>query len=243
MRCFVRVALVILVLPLAAEESIPDDKSIQFYSGTPRFEIAPWSIEHIREPVSRFEPAESMEALYTIQWPEDLCGDEEALRECVKEALLHISEMEGLPYPDSSGSAGDILFHDSYVVASPENREPLPDPSLEDFTDELQLFVLQDDNDFGEVVMQVTIRSDERYTIQVQNATRLRLGILPSVAPGNMLLYLDLLPEEDALHIYGVGALDVARLKLFRGLIRDHLETRADALVDWMRQELHSNSR
>ncbi|AFG38028.1 DUF6675 family protein [Spirochaeta africana] len=223
-----------------AVAAVPLDRTMLFYTGVPEYREARWPVDDIQAAVARLDPTESMEAIYRVPWPEHMCGTLEDRVDCLQRAMLRVSGMTGLPYPESAGSAGKTLYHRVHVVDSPQDRRRRPDP--QDVRDHMELYVLQDDNDFGEAVMQVEISQQDVLSIRVQNASRLRVGPIPVVSPRQMMFFLDIDPREDAIYIYGVGALSTVRLGLLRSTIRGHLEVRADAMVDWLRRELEESA-
>ncbi len=222
-------------LVLAAEIS-DQNKTLLLNSGIPEYELVPqdWNISHIRHGVARVEPTESLEALFLLPWPEGTPTDPQERMQLVRRSLRRISGMTGLKYPPASKKAGQTLYYDVHVVASPDNLQRLPDPPIETINESMELFVKTLNDEKKEVVMNILVNQGDRISLQLKNATPLKLGFITVVHTERMGFLLDIAPREDGVQIYGVGAIKTFDIGLLRPLVRERLRDNTEAIVSWV---------
>jgi hypothetical protein len=165
-------------------------------------------------------------------------GDD-AVRE-VYNALLGVGQLSGLQYYNPEKDVWHTLFNDSYRINDGEDRSPLPDLSVSEIPQDLEITVFQDLPPFGGVVQEyryagMTVNGRGGFAFTSENEEELRYRRVRVVKPGEMRTYAWLIRGDDYLLLYGIGA---ARVFTGFGLFRDRIEnsftSRTDGLFDWL---------
>ncbi|MCX7787009.1 MAG: hypothetical protein N2442_04870 [Spirochaetes bacterium] len=170
-------------------------------------------------------------------------GDRDSLL-TVYNLLLSVSTMKGLQYYSASRGRMRTLFAESYVIRSPEDPTPIPDPKVNLLPTEQVLFVFQEDLTFGKNITQWKYRSKgEELSISITNLTPMKYSFFTVADPGNMQIHLLVVPAEEGIVFYGCM---VAKSPRFLGLEKTRTESfynRIKALFTWFEKGLGTRSR
>ena len=232
--------LLLLLLTLSSKPLPATEHELRLESGLPNYELTPkgWDIEHIRLGVGKIGPSETLEAEFFIPWPENAPGDHEAKNRLLRYALRRVSGMQGLRYPPSSNKAGEILYKEVHLVASPDDLRPLPDPGREEISDRMEMYARTLNDEDTEVVMKIRAQQKERITLQLQNHTPLRFLFVTIVDTGNLAFLMDLSVEPEGVRVYGIGAIRTLRIGLLRRAVRRRLSDTTIAIVTWIEDSI-----
>ncbi len=205
-------------------------------SGLPAYSLVPegWNIDHIRRAIGEAAPTETIEASFFIAWPAKAPRDEKGREELVRYALRRVSGMKGLTYPPSSKKAGTVLYKEAYVVASPNDLRPLPDPRPEDLKDGMILYTRTLNDEGNETVMRIVSSKAERIRLRFDNQTPMRFLLVTVVAVGGLSFALDLAVEAGGLRVYAVGAIKTFRAGIIRPALRQRLSDATEAIAMWI---------
>ena len=119
--------------------------------------------------------------------------------------LRSISTLSGIEYYSASRQRMRTLFHEAYVVDSPDARNKLPDPVVQSIPSLSSIFVYQNDSSFGENVYRVLYNFKESYFLmEMNNLTQIWWGIIPLIDPQNLKYIILIYPFEDYLVFYSV---------------------------------------
>jgi len=162
-------------------------------------------------------------------------GDRDPLLK-VYNLLLSVSTMKGLQYYSASRGRMRTLFAESYVIRSPTDPTPIPDPKVDTLPSEQTLFVFQEDLTFGKNITEWKYRSkEEALSISITNLTPMKYSFFTVAEPGNMQIHLLVLPAEEGIVFYGCM---VAKSPRFLGLEKTRTESfynRIKALFTWFK--------
>lgn len=144
----------------------------------------------------------------------------------VYNGLLGYSNMKGLTYYSMRDKEIRILIDDSYRVAGPEDRKPLPDLYLEELVSETGIFVQQKMRDFGEVLWEIHYRYDgESVFVFLTNYEPIYFGIFKIIDAAQFSVMLAAVPNKDEIIIYQIGTVKSAGLQILSSLgLGAHLE-------------------
>ncbi len=198
---------------------------------SPMLRFAPLFRDSIRSDVASLEPTFAVEVLFLVAAPERaLRIDEELVT-----VLQSVSTMEGIEYYSQSRGRMRTLFHESYVIADPEHRTRLPDPTATSLPGGQTIYAYQRDSSFGRNVLELTYSADaEGARLRMRNLTRmLYQGILPAVGPHSLEIDLVVVPVDGYMLFYGVAAARTAALFGLEGRVEASFANRLEALFRW----------
>lgn len=154
-------------------------------------------------------------------------------------AALRVSTQKGITY--ISHRAGDkekLLFEDSSMLGSPDKKDRIPDPVVSSIPENETYYALQDDTSFGKNVYRLNYqtRQDELY-LSITNADDLSFMGINCVAAEKVKMFLDIIPVEEGIYVYGMASVRDKSPKLNLLVYKVDLElsffNRIVALRDW----------
>jgi len=97
-----------------------------------------------------------------------------------------VSETKGMLYWSTTQKRWQAMILDAYASPGPDSGERRPDFSVDEIAEGRTLFFQQEDNVFGKAAYRMRIRSAStvRLVFDVENATAIRLLIIPLFEPG-----------------------------------------------------------
>lgn len=114
--------------------------------------LAPAFASGIESDLKAIDPKIGVEVLFLVDAPPGVSEVDAALLT----TLQAISTMEGIEYYSASRDRMRTLFHESYVIAGPDDRTRRPDPVLGSVPDTDRLHIFQRDSSFGRNVLELT---------------------------------------------------------------------------------------
>jgi hypothetical protein len=228
---------------LSAEERsqlISERELKNFYTDTVQLSYAPeldlW--KDIEPQLEDMEPSVGVEILfyYPVR-PERL--DDTDFRRDVYNVLRSVSTMEGIKYYSASRERMRIFYHESYVIEGPENRDRVPDPTVETIPKDSTIHIFQRDSSFGKNVYEARYRyADGTYVLSLVNLTRMYYKVFPVVAPQNVKINLAVMLTERGIVFYGNTAVDVITLLGLQERVQDSFYNRLVAIYDWFKAQI-----
>jgi hypothetical protein len=144
--------------------------------------------------------------------------------------------MEGIEYYSASRERMRIFYEESYAIAGPDDREPIPDPLVSEVPREDRIHVFQRDSSFGANVYRVEyVRREDAYLMSMTNLTRMYYGILPVVAPENLEIHITVVETKDGYLFYGACGVSVISLFGLEDRAKDSFYNRIEAIYRWFR--------
>ena len=213
-----------------------------FFTDSVDLALAPQvpGLENTRSALEAMEPKVGVEALFLLR--ERLTGDSEAERDLsLYNIFRSVSTMEGIEYYSASRGRMRIFYEESYAVAGPESREPLPDPTVSEIPRRDRIHVYQRDSSFGRNVYTVEyVRREDAYLMSMTNLTRMYYGIFPVVAPENLEIHLTVVETEEGYLFYGACGVEVISLFGLEDRAKDSFYNRIEALYRWFRSRVEA---
>lgn len=148
--------------------------------------------------------------------------------------LNSVQSLEGISYWSESRKKTRTLFSDYYRVVSLDDRTKQPDPSASDLRTgkTWEFLAYQKDLTFGGLVVRYRIQQEGDFMVTMnENATPLKLALLPVVAAGNMKNGILIIPCAEGLLIYfaaSIRAFDFAANRVF-----ESTENKSLAVLRW----------
>ncbi|MDR2588714.1 MAG: hypothetical protein LBC67_04730 [Spirochaetales bacterium] len=178
-----------------------------------------------------------VEALFVIPVEEGITSQEK-FRLNIYNVLHKINTMKGLQYYSATNNKMQTMFNDSYVIANPDSRTPLPNPIAQSIPARDTIYVYQDDTRFGENTYEASYRYTGSFHLSMKNLTTMYYGIVPIVGAQKMRMDIIILPADDHLLFYSCIGADALT---FFGLEKRALPSfsnRIYALFSWFMQNL-----
>ena len=154
--------------------------------------------------------------------------------------LQSVSTLEGLEYYSASRGEMRLLFEESWVIADPDDKEPLPDRLAVSVPARESIFIHQKDKSFGSNESVMTFRAaSDVFATDIINLTPMRYkGIIKVVDPENMQVHLIVVPVDEGLLLYGTMSAQTRNVKAFLDRARNSFTNRVVALTGWYKDRL-----
>jgi len=127
--------------------------------------------------------------------------------------LRSIQTLKGIKYYSDSRGRMRIMFHDAYVVDSPETKNKVPDRLVSIVPAYSTLFIYQNDSSFGENIFETVYYSESGYFLmKMENLTKIWYGIVPLIDPHNLNYIIFIYPRGDTILFYSVVCVNAFNL-------------------------------
>ncbi|MDR2897644.1 MAG: hypothetical protein LBU99_02435 [Spirochaetaceae bacterium] len=188
-----------------------------------------------------FEPNIMVESLYLYKKPAKASksGWTEAERTAVYNRLLGLSSLKGIQYYSSSRKTMRTFYETSTIIDDPEGKIPLSDPRYQIPPKEVILYARQKDLTFGDNIYKYTYLTEREYMIFIQeNLTAMNAGIIPAIGKNKLHSTAVIIDAGEQFLIYMVSMADTAVLPGISKRVSSSFSTRADAIVQWLIDQL-----
>lgn len=153
--------------------------------------------------------------------------------ERVSKILRSISTMKGSEYYSNRHKKWEILYHDAYLVDSPENKGKIPDDT-EGSADGKTLYCMQDDNSFGKCYYTLKYHQTEKeVSVCFDNFEPLKFGPLTAAKAHNVKINLLAVDEGDYYLVYLMVQAYYPRVSLFENMMLSSFNARVDSIYKW----------
>lgn len=157
--------------------------------------------------------------------------------EQVSRILRSISTMKGSEYYSNRHKKWEVLYHDAYLVDSPENKNKIPD-ATEGSADGKILYCMQDDNSFGKCYYTLSYHQTEKeVSVCFDNFEPLKFGPVTAAKSHNIKINLLVSDEGDYYLVYLMVQAYYPRISLFENMMLDSFNARVDSIYKWFVRE------
>jgi hypothetical protein len=207
----------------------------------PSVRLAPSFAAEILADIQSLEPTIGVEVLFLADAPEGAAPNGAApngARRIDAELMttLHaVGTMAGIEYYSASRGRMRTLFHESFIVDSPEDLRPRPDPVIESVESSSRIYVYQRDSSFGRNVLEVTYTVDgDAVRMRMRNLTRMNYqGIVPAVGENDLVLNIVVHLLGERLLFYGNSAARPTSLFGMEARVQESFQNRLVAIYRW----------
>lgn len=174
-----------------------DDIALKY---VPNVDMKRWIINAIK----KIQPMIGVEVLLIYKIKTGNADSEEGLLS-IYNTLRSISTLKGIEYYSASRKRMRVLFHDAYVIDTPNKKNKLPDPIVNSIPPLSSIYVYQDDSSFGENIYKVLYHFEDNYFLmEMHNLTQIWYGIIPIIDPQKLKYIIFVYPCSDYLIFYSV---------------------------------------
>jgi hypothetical protein len=246
------IQMLLLVLPAIAEDPLSrfiDPASIQKLRAgeAVRSRVAPGASLALIPAVSSrqgiaadfvaLRPDVAIEVLQLIPGSSDATGAGQWLR--IYNALHAVSTMKGIPYYSVSRGKEQVLFTQSYAIASADKPVRIDDPVFEAIPADGVLLTLQEDGSFGRNTYQESFQyREDHLVVKIENLTSISFLFVPLMLPRNLVSHVVLIPVGPDLLFYGLGYLHSNVPVSDRPHREESLANRLIAVANWLHARL-----
>ncbi|GHT77590.1 hypothetical protein FACS1894130_02380 [Spirochaetia bacterium] len=157
----------------------------------------------------------------------------EAERIALYNQAMALSTLTGLQYFSTSRNAMRTFLESSFIIDSPDTKNPRPDPVYTEPPPDLILYAQQRDLTFGENLYQYDYHARQDALVFVQkNLTPMKLGIISAMGREQYRLVLAVIDVADYLLVYAVSMTRATAPGLSQR-IGTSFATRAEAIFKW----------
>ncbi|MBN1798183.1 MAG: hypothetical protein JW822_06385 [Spirochaetales bacterium] len=127
--------------------------------------------------------------------------------------LRSVQSLKGIEYYSGSRGRMRIMFHDAYIVDSPQTKNKIPDRLVSIIPAYSTLFIYQNDSSFGENIFETVYYSENGYFLmKMENLTKIWYGLVPLIDPHNLNYIIFIYPKEDTILFYSVVCVNAFNL-------------------------------
>ena len=184
-------------------------------------------------------PEVMVEALYSVPYPEGL--DADLVLNRIFELSSQVSSLSGAKYYSERRKKYAVLFSDVYAVNNLSDKDKIGDPVPSVYDTDQTVFLHIKENALGRGYYRMDYsKSDSLFSVKITNETELGF-IVTAVSPGDMIIYLQVVPCSDTILIYGYCGV-VLQNDDFIDLILDPYYAfyrRMTAMETWLSNSLH----
>ena len=146
--------------------------------------------------------------------------------------------MKGTEYYSNRHKKWETLYHEAYLVKSPDEKVKIPDDtngSAEGKT----LYCMQDDNSFGECYYKLEYheRANE-VSVCFENFEPLKFGPITAAKAHNVKINLVVVDEGDYFLVYLMVQAYYPRIALLENKMIDSFNARVDSIYKWFVKEM-----
>lgn len=157
--------------------------------------------------------------------------------EKVSRILRSISTMKGSEYYSNRHKKWEVLYHDAYLVDSPENKNKIPDDT-EGSADGKTLYCMQDDNSFGKCYYTLSYHQTKKeVSVCFDNFEPLKFGPITAAKAHNIKINLLACDEGDYYLVYLMVQAYYPKISLFENMMLDSFNARVDSIYKWFVRE------
>ena len=149
------------------------------------------------------------------------------------------STMQGVTYFSVSRGKQEVLFAQSYAIASATSRQRVPDPAATTLPPSSLFYTFQEDHSFGKNVYEETFTDPgDHIAVKIENLTTISLVLIPIIGPRSFVVRIVLVPVGRDLLFYGAAALRSSMPLGDRHSREESLINRLAAMTGWLERQL-----
>ncbi len=152
----------------------------------------------------------------------------------LQNSFLKVSTLTGLEFYSRSEKAVKTLIYELYAIDE-KTSEKIPDLSISKPTPEISFPIFQDDETFGKVHYQMTMRyhAGPVLSVHIENIQPLKKGIFTMAKERESELYMSIIPVGNDLVIYALSSIRQAPPSFVKKNADESLFNRMDAYKNW----------
>ncbi len=156
----------------------------------------------------------------------------------VSKVIRSISTMKGTEYYSNRHKKCETLYHDAYLVASPEDKTQIPDDT-EGSADGKTLYCMQDDNSFGKCYYELEYHQREKeVSVCFDNFESLKFAFITAAKPHNVKINLVVVDEGEHFLVYLIVQAYYPRVSFLEEKMIDSFNARVDSIYKWFVKEM-----
>lgn len=157
--------------------------------------------------------------------------------EKISRILRSISTMKGSEYYSNRHKKWEVLYHDAYLVDSPESKIKIPDDT-EGSADGKIFYCMQDDNSFGKCYYTLSYHQTEKEVcVCFDNFEPLKFGPITAAKAHNIKINLLVSEKEDFYLVYLMVQAYYPKISLFENMMLDSFNARVESIYNWFVRE------
>lgn len=158
--------------------------------------------------------------------------------EDVSKVIRSISTMKGTEYYSNRHKKWETLYHEAYLVDSPENKERIPDDT-EGSADGKTLYCMQDDNSFGKCYYSLSYKQRaNEVSVCFDNFEPLKFAFITAAKAHNIKINLVAVDEGDYFLVYLMVQAYYPRISMLEEKMIDSFNARVDSIYKWFVKEM-----
>lgn len=184
-------------------------------------------------------PRLTIEKLFYLDKKSVLPGDSDSADfdslsiEKVSKVIRSISTMKGAEYYSNRHKKWETLYHEAYLVKSPDEKMPIPD-QLDGSADGKTLYCMQNDNSFGKCYYELTYKQRKNeVSVCFDNFEPLKFGFITAAKSHNVKINLVVVDEGDYFLVYLMAQAYYPRIALLEDKMIDSFNARVDSIYKW----------
>jgi hypothetical protein len=158
--------------------------------------------------------------------------------EDVSKVIRSISTMKGTEYYSNRHKKWETLYHEAYLVASPEDKTRIPDDT-EGSADGKTLYCMQDDNSFGKCYYSLSyLQRENEVSVCFDNFESLKFAFITAAKPHNIKINLVVIDEGEYFLVYLIVQAYYPRVSFLEEKMIDSFNARVDSIYKWFVKEM-----
>lgn len=156
----------------------------------------------------------------------------------VSKIVRSISTMKGTEYYSNRHKKWEILYHDAYLIKSPEDKTRIPDDT-EGTADGKTLFCMQDDNSFGKCFYKLSyLQRENEVSVCFDNFEPLKFGPITAAKAHNVKINLVVIDQGSYFLVYLIVQSYYPRISFLEEKMIDSFNSRVDSIYKWFIAQL-----
>lgn len=158
-------------------------------------------------------------------------------------ALHAVSTMQGVTYWSVTRGREQVLFLQSYVIASPAQQDRVPDPHFTEIPETHEQFTFQEDSSFGRNTYseQFSARADHIH-VKTENLSTISFLMVPIIQPHGLVSQVVVVPAGRDVLFYGLAYIRTGMPLGDKSSRVESLENRLTALAAWLGKRLSAGA-
>ncbi|NLM00189.1 MAG: hypothetical protein GX220_01865 [Treponema sp.] len=178
-------------------------------------------------------PLIEIEALYYIPKTQKNGEQERSDIKIIRESVQKISKLEGFEYYSNSKKKREILYKKSYSIDNIKEKNKILD-SIDENIDGKEIFILQNDNTFGEYASKVKYaEKDNEISFVYTNMEPVGMSFFKGADPEKMQIYVLIENLKNEIVLYAKLMIDFPNFPGIKNMMKSSLMTRIDAIAMW----------
>ncbi|MCL2128025.1 MAG: hypothetical protein FWH38_07210 [Treponema sp.] len=187
----------------------------------------------VAETMESLQPGLFVETLSLYKKPRAAAWSE-AERAGLFNSLTALSTLSGIRYYSESRKTMRVFYESSFVIESPSDKRPLPDPAFASPPPSLALYASQKDLTFGGNVYRFDYYTAADAILMVQeNLTAMNAGIIPAVGKNKFRTVMAVIDSDDSLLIYAAAMAKASPVPGMGDRIGLSFANRVKAILAW----------